>query len=77
MKLLIVDTNFYNDKDWIFKLTDDDNSIYYILDTTFYKDLGIETPISKKHLDSYDKGRIINAEVDELSGRNIVTLISD
>jgi len=75
MMLRIVDTNFLSDKDWIFELTDDANHLYYILDAAMYKDLGIKTPISKKHLDCYQHGHEINADISVFSGRNIVISI--
>ena len=72
MKLKIIDTNFKNDADWLFKLADQEGVIYYILENDFYRQLKIKTPVTKKHLDYYDKGTTIEAETKENGSRKIV-----
>ena len=75
MKLTVTNTNFLNRYDWIFELKDDNEKLYYIMDTPFYKQLNLKSPISKKHLDSLDKGQAIDADVIDFSGRNVVISI--
>ena len=77
MKLEISDCHFLNDSDWLFKLKDDQGDIFYILNSIEYSKLNIKSPITRRQLDSYDKGVIINAEVRLIASKNIVVAILD
>jgi hypothetical protein len=72
MQLTIVDINFLNSENWIFKLKDLGENNYYILNSEFYKQHNLISPIDKTHLDYLDKGDSITAIVKELKGKNIV-----
>ena len=78
MRLEVSDTNFFiNSDNWIFKLKDDQGASFYILTSIEYSKLNIKSPITKRHLDFYDKGVIINAEVRQIDSKNIVIAILD
>lgn len=72
MLLTIVDVNFKPEQDWLFKLNDSRRNFYFIKDASFYKKHGLQNPITKKELDSYDKGVTIKANVRVIEGLNIV-----
>ena len=72
MRLRIIETNFTTKYDWLFRLIDQHNEIYYIMDDKFYRNHNIKSPITKQHLDSFDKGSSINAIVREINGKKIV-----
>jgi len=76
MKLTITECNFFaNGKDWIFKLKDEDNSTFYILAHDFYKALNLKSPLNKNHLDNYNNGTVIRAEIKEFGGKKVVIAI--
>lgn len=72
MRLKITDTNFTTKYDWLFKLTDYNDEVYYIMDEFFYRKYNMKTPITRLHLDSFDKGQSINATIREINNRKIV-----
>jgi hypothetical protein len=76
MKLTITECNFFsNEKDWIFKLKDDNNSTFYILMQDFYNKHKIKSPLRKSHLDSFDKGTIIDAGIKDFTDKRVVISI--
>jgi hypothetical protein len=72
MELTITDTNFSNNTAWVFKLKDKDSNVFYIMNVDFYRKLKRESPITKKHLDYYDKGTVIQAETKEYEAKKVV-----
>lgn len=76
MQLVITECNFTTQKDYLYKLKTQDNNIVYILDDTGYKDLGLKSPITRQHLDSYQEGFSIDAEVGCFNGKYIAIYIS-
>lgn len=72
MRLKIIDVNFTNDHDWVFKLQDEKGNHFFIMNQLFYKAHGLKSPITKKELDSYDKGQWINVILKEVAGKIIV-----
>ena len=75
MKLTITDTNFSNDQDWLFKLKDGRDNVFYILNTEHYRQADLKSPINRKQLHYYYKGSEIEAEIIEYEARNIVTSV--
>ena len=72
MRLRIIDTNFTSNYDWLFKLIDENDNQYYIMDDAFYKRHNCKSPITKNELDYYEKGQWIAASVINLEERKIV-----
>lgn len=72
MRLKIIATNFTTKYDWVFKLTDQHEDDYYIMNEVFYKNHNYKSPITKKELDYYDKGQWITASVEQVDGKRIV-----
>jgi translation elongation factor P/translation initiation factor 5A len=75
MRLEVIDTNFLNDFDWLFKLRDEKGSYFYIMNKDFYKTHNIKSPITKNELDYLDKGFWLKCKVEEIDGRAIVVSI--
>ena len=73
MRLKIVEVNFLSYPNWIFKLLSETKEECYIMNGAFYKHYNLNNPISKKELDSLDKGYWINAVVERISDTNVVT----
>lgn len=72
MRLKIIDVNFTDGQDWIFKLQDEEGNHFFIMNYFFYKEHGLKSPVTKKELDSYDKGQWINVILKEVAGKIIV-----
>lgn len=72
MRLRIIDTNFTTKFDWLFKLADESGSNFYIMTEQFYKNHNLESPITKKELDYYDRGQWISSTAKEINGKLIV-----
>ncbi len=72
MRLTITDVNFTSKYDWLFKLIDQSNEIYYIMDDRFYRNHKVKSPITKQHLDYLDVGQSISAITKEINGKKIV-----
>ncbi|MFC4687674.1 MAG: hypothetical protein BGO86_07615 [Chryseobacterium sp. 36-9] len=72
MRLKIIEVNFTTKYEWLFKLKDHNDEIYYVMDESFYKKYKIKTPITRQHLDSLEKGQSINAIAREIDNKNIV-----
>ena len=71
----IIATNFSNNLPWIFKLTDISKNEYYIMNADFYTKNGMNSPITKNMLDSFDIGYTIRGEVERISGFIVLTEI--
>lgn len=72
MRLKIIEVNFTSRYEWLFKLKDHNDDIYYIMDESFYKKYNMKTPITRQHLDSLDKGQSINAITKDINNMKIV-----
>lgn len=72
MRLKITQTNFTTEQDWLFQLIDTDGNNCFIMDNPFYKRYGLKSPVTKKELDSWDKGYWISATVAEIEGKRII-----
>jgi hypothetical protein len=77
MELRVVDTNFANTKDWVFKFENEENEIVYAMDDPFYKNYGLKSPINKQHSDTYEVGMVIGADVENFAGKMAVTKITE
>ena len=75
LELIITDTSFYGDKDWLYMLKDNHEGMAMIPTREFYKKYGLKSPLTKQHLDSFDKGIAVDAEIQEFEGKRIVTRI--
>lgn len=76
MRLRIVECNFLNSSDWIYKLQDTTGQTFYIMNGTFYKHHRMLNPISKKELDSFDNGIWVNASTEYFEGIYLVTKLT-
>ncbi|UXX79790.1 hypothetical protein N7E81_01540 [Reichenbachiella carrageenanivorans] len=74
MRLKVKDVSFTNDEEWLFKLGDGTND-YYILTESEYKKMGLNSPISRRELDSLDVGHSILCETQNVNNINVVTKI--
>lgn len=72
MRLKIIETNFTTKYEWIFSLVDENGNRFYIMNGEFYKNHNFKSPITKKELDTYDKGQWITAKVEKINGNGIV-----
>jgi hypothetical protein len=72
MRLRITDTNFTTRYDWLFRLVDESGNDFYIMNAAFYKKHNFKSPITKKELDTYDRGQWITATVEKIDGKGIV-----
>ncbi len=72
MRLKISEVNFTSKFDWLFKLIDEKENNYYIMNELFYKVHNYKSPITKNELDYYDKGLWITALVKEIDQKKIV-----
>lgn len=75
MRLRITDTNFTTKFNWLFKLSDENGNIFYIMNESFYKSHSLKSPITKKELDYFDRGQWINAHIDLFDGKGVVVEI--
>lgn len=75
MRLKITDTNFTSHPKWLFKLVDEQGCDYYIMQNSFYEEYGLTTPVTKKHLDSLDKGSSIICEYKNVEGKRVIVNI--
>jgi hypothetical protein len=75
MKLRIIETNFTTKYNWLFKLFDENENAFYIMDQSFYESHNLRSPITKKELDNYDRGQWITAVVQLIDNRGIVVEI--
>lgn len=75
MKLTITHSNFSAENDWIFKLKDDEGNTFYILNSKYYRDAKLKSPITRNQLHYYYKGSVIEAEVKELNTLKVVTTV--
>ena len=75
MRLRIIETNFTTKYNWLFKLFDENENDFYIMDQSFYESLNLKSPITKRELDNYDKGQWITAVVRRIDDRGIVVEI--
>ena len=71
--LTIINTNFTQGRDWIFKLEDDRGKIHYVMNDGFYKKHQLKSPIIRQHLDNYDKGSTLLALSTVIEELNVVT----
>jgi hypothetical protein len=72
MRLRITDTNFTTRYDWLFRLVDENGNDFYIMNVAFYKKHNFKSPITKKELDTYDRGQWITSTVEKIDGKGIV-----
>ena len=75
MRLRIIETNFTSKYNWLFKLVDENENDFYIMDQSFYESQNLKSPITKKELDNYDRGQWITAVVRQIDDRRIVVEI--
>ena len=75
MRLRIIETNFTTKYNWLFKLFDENENDYYIMNQSFYESQNLKSPITKKELDNYDRGQWITAVVRLIDDRRIVVEI--
>jgi len=76
VQLKIIKTNFTSDNNWLFLLSNDKTEDrYYIMDSSFYKEHNLKSPITNRELDFYDVGQQIIANVDQIADQNIVVKI--
>ncbi|WP_395050471.1 hypothetical protein [Flavobacterium sp.] len=75
MRLRIIETNFTTKYNWLFKLFDENENDFYIMDQSFYESQNLKSPITKKELDNYDRGQWITAVVRLIDDRGIVVEI--
>lgn len=76
MKLKVVDYNFLNTKDWIFKFENERKKVVFVMDDPFYKNAGLKSPLTKQHSDTYVAGMFIEADVENINDKNVVTKIT-
>lgn len=74
MRLKIIEVNFEDDKDWIFKLSDGYED-YFIMKNNFYYFNKNSSPISKYELDILDVGCSILCDTEKICDRNVVVRI--
>ncbi|HSR37375.1 MAG TPA: hypothetical protein VLL95_00570 [Phnomibacter sp.] len=72
MRLKITDTNFTSINEWLFRLVDESENVYYIMNEPFYRKHNIKSPVSKKELDCYGRGQWITVSVEEIDGKRVV-----
>jgi hypothetical protein len=75
IKLTITDINFSNDQDWLFKLKDKDDNVFYILNAECYRQADLKSPVNGKQLHYYYKCSEIAVEAMEYESRKIVTSV--
>lgn len=74
MRLKIIDVNFTNDKNWLFKFSDS-FSEYFVMNDSFYERNGLKSPVTKKELDYLDVGTSILCESKEIDGIKVILKI--
>jgi hypothetical protein len=75
MRLRITNTNFTVRYDWLFELSDENGSLFYIMNDIYYKSHNLKSPITKKELDYFDKGQWLTATVEQIDGKGIVVSV--
>lgn len=75
MRLRIIETNFTTKYNWLFKLFDEKENDFYIMNQSFYESQNLKSPITKKELDNYDRGQWITAVVRLIDDRRVVVEI--
>ena len=76
MKLKIIETDLTGAKGWLFKLIDESGNEVYIMELWFYKKNKLKTPVNYTVTDSYDNNMWIDANIQEIDGKKIVTSIN-
>jgi hypothetical protein len=72
MRLRIVEMDYTTSKSGIYKLQNDRGEVAFIMEDFFYKRLDMKNPINKSHLDYFEVGLWIDAQIKEIDGKNIV-----
>ena len=75
MRLRIIETNFTTKYNWLFKLFDENENDFYIMNQSFYESQNLKSPITKKELNNYDRGQWITAVVRLIDDRRVVVEI--
>jgi len=75
MKLQIIDTNFSNKSEWLFKLLDEQDEEYFIMQNEYYKRFKLKVPITKRELDGLFIGTYIEASTIIVEQKGIVLKI--
>lgn len=75
MRLRIIETNFTTKYNWLFKLFDENENDFYIMNQSFHESQNLKSPITKKELDNYDRGQWITAVVRLIDDRRVVVEI--
>jgi hypothetical protein len=76
MKGIVKNVSDFLEKDkWLFIVEDAMKIEYFIMDDSFYKRSNLKSPVTKRELDSLDKGMQIEFDYKEINNVNLVTKI--
>ena len=66
-------SDFTNNIEWLFIISDEKENEYLIMNDSFYKKNNLKSPITKRELDSLDEDMIITFEFIKLNDIRLVT----
>ena len=73
MRLKVIEIDFTTHNNWIFKFVDSNGCEYFIMNSSFYSENKMKSPISKKELDTLSVDHWLSANVLNING--IMTVI--
>ena len=72
MRAKVIEVNFSSSKNWLFRLQTSDGDECFIMSEAAYKELDLESPVSRSMLDSADVGSSFIVSTIDTSGVKIV-----
>jgi hypothetical protein len=72
MRAKVIEVNFNNSKNWLFKLRTSDGDECFIMSEPTYKQLNLKSPVNRSILDSADVGSSFIVSIIDTSGVKVV-----
>lgn len=72
MRAKVIEVNFSNSKNWLFRLQTLDGDECFIMSESAYKELNLKSPVNKSMLDGADVGSSFIVRTIDASGIKVV-----
>ena len=72
MRLKIIEKNYTNNFNWMFKLSNEIEDNFYIMHDEFYEYYGLKSPVSRQRLEYLDLGHWLSCNVELINGLKVV-----
>ena len=76
MRVKVTGVNFTTEEKWIFKFCDTSEVEYFAMNSKYYSDAQLPSPITKMKLDQMLIGMSVKIEFEPIGELNLVTSIS-